>query len=69
MRELVLRSCPTCENEDVLKIRELVEVRWDSVAGAGSDDEVVGDGSDPERSYDSGNGDGVCENFYESLSG
>jgi len=67
LRELVFRSCPTDGGEAVLKIRELVEVRWDV---AGSDDEVTGEGPDPERSHDSGDDNDVCESYREcTLSG
>ena len=65
--ELVLRSCPIGEDEDVLKIKELAEVRWDGVEGVGSDKGVVGEDSGPERGYDSGADNDVCKKYYEDM--
>ena len=67
LRELVLRSCPIGEDEDVLKIKELAEVRWGGVEGVGSDKGVVGEDSDPERGYDPGADNDVCKEYYEDM--
>ena len=64
LKEIVVRSCPTDEDEDELKFRELArEVQWGSAALGDSDDEGAGDGSDSEENYDFVDDVDACEDY------
>ena len=64
LKELAVRSCPTDEGEDMLKIRELVEeVKWGCPAVWDSDEEGADGGSDEEGDYDFDDDVDVCEGY------
>jgi len=66
LKEFVVRSCLTDEDEDESRFRELVkEVKWGDAALGDSDDEGMADdsGSDSEGNYGFDDDVDVCEDY------